>query len=236
MYLCAANFRWVTDAEKTKNMIKKSSYFLGIGVLVLFVSSGFNSFKIEKLKGFHLEDGETIVYHVPSEEEEVEGIVENTIAVPYVGKTYAGFKQAMAYRESRGMLHLVNPYGYMGKYQFGRSTLRTIGIYDFQEFLRNAEWQDKAFRALLEKNKWELRKEIEKYSGKVINGVQITESGLLAAAHLAGAGSVKKYLRSNGSNGFKDGFGTSLRSYIKLFKGYDVSHIEADANAKVLLD
>jgi len=226
----------VTDAEKTKNMIKKSSYFLGIGILVLVVSSGFNSFKVEKLEGFHVEYDTELRYHVPSEEEEVEESVVSTISVPYVGKTYAGFKQAMAYRESRGMLHLVNPYGYMGKYQFGRSTLRTVGIYDFQEFLRNAEWQDKAFRALLEKNKWELRKEIEKYSGKVINGVQITESGLLAAAHLAGAGSVKKYLRSNGTNGFKDGFGTSLGSYIKLFKGYDVSHIEADANAKVLLD
>lgn len=226
----------MTDAEKTKNMIKKSSYFLGIGILVLVVSSGFNSFKVEKLEGFHVEYDTELRYHVPSEEEEVEESVVSTISVPYVGKTYAGFKQAMAYRESRGMLHLVNPYGYMGKYQFGRSTLRTVGIYDFQEFLRNAEWQDKAFRALLEKNKWELRKEIEKYSGKVINGVQITESGLLAAAHLAGAGSVKKYLRSNGTNGFKDGFGTSLGSYIKLFKGYDVSHIEADANAKVLLD
>jgi hypothetical protein len=226
----------VTDAEKTKIMVKKSSYLLGVALLVLLVSTGFNSFEAGKLEGFHLEDGEVINYGVPSNEEEIEVTVNNRVTVPYVGKTYAGFKQAMAYRESRGMIHLVNPYGYMGKYQFGRSTLRTIGIYDFQEFLRNAEWQDKAFRALLEKNKWELRKEIEKYSGKVINGVQITESGLLAAAHLSGAGSVKKYLRSNGSNGFKDGFGTSLRSYIKLFKGYDVSHIEADANAKVLLD
>ena len=216
-------------------MIKKRSYFIGLTLLVLVVSSGFITFKEEKLEGFHLTNNEVIKYHVPNENEnENEEIT--PVKVPHVGKSFAGFAQKMAYKESRGILHLVNPYGYMGKYQFGRSTLRTIGIYDFQEFLRNAEWQDKAFRALLEKNKWELRKEIEKYSGKVINGVQITESGLLAAAHLAGAGSVKKYLRSNGSNGFKDGFGTSLRSYIKLFKGYDVSHIEADANAKVLLD
>ena len=39
----------------------------------------------------------------------------------------------------------------MGKYQFGRSTLRTVGIYDFQEFLRNARWQDEAFKALIKK-------------------------------------------------------------------------------------
>jgi hypothetical protein len=124
----------------------------------------------------------------------------------------------------------------MGKYQFGKSALRTVGIYDFQEFLQNSNWQDKAFNALIARHKWILRKEIEKYSGRVINGVEITESGLLAAAHLGGAGSVKKYLRSNGRRGFRDGFGTSLSSYIRKFAGYDVSHIEADADAKVNLE
>jgi hypothetical protein len=124
----------------------------------------------------------------------------------------------------------------MGKYQFGRSTLRTVGIYDFQEFLRNVAWQDEAFKALIARNKWELRKEIQKYSGRIINGVEITESGLVAAAHLGGAGSVKKYLRSNGRNGFKDGFGTSLSSYIRKFSNYDISNITADANAKASLE
>ena len=213
-------------------MIKKGSYILGLTLLVLVVSSGFITVEPEKIEGFHIDDNEVMVYHVPNqfENEEV------AIRVPLAGKTFYGFAQKMAYKESRGMLHLVNPYGYMGKYQFGRSTLRTVGIYDFQEFLRNAEWQDEAFKALIARNKWELRKEIQKYSGRVINGVEITESGLIAAAHLGGAGSVKKYLRSNGRNGFKDGFGTSLSSYIRKFSNYDISHIEADANAKVDLE
>lgn len=214
-------------------MIKKRSYFIGLTLLVLVVSSGFITFKEEKLEGFHLSNYEGIKYHVPNEYENEEVL---PVKVPQVGKSFAGFAQKMAYKESRGMLHLVNPYGYMGKYQFGRSTLRTVGIYDFQEFLRNAEWQDEAFKALIARNKWELRKEIQKYSGRVINGVEITESGLIAAAHLGGAGSVKKYLRSNGRNGFKDGFGTSLSSYIRKFSNYDISHIEADANAKVDLE
>lgn len=203
-------------------------------LLVLVVSSGFINFKKEKLEGFHLSNTEVIKYHVPNEYENEEVII--PVKVPNVGKSFSGFAQKMAYKESRGILHLVNPYGYMGKYQFGRSTLRTVGIYDFQEFLRNAVWQDEAFKALIARNKWELRKEIQKYSGRVINGVEITESGLIAAAHLGGAGSVKKYLRSNGRNGFKDGFGTSLSSYIRKFSNYDISHIEADANAKVDLD
>ena len=215
-------------------MIKKRSYFIGLTLLVLVVSSGFITFKEEKLEGFHLSNYEGIKYHVPNEYENEEVII--PVKVPNIGKSFTGFAQKMAYKESRGILHLVNPYGYMGKYQFGRSTLRTVGVYDFQEFLRNAVWQDKAFEALIARNKWELRKEIQKYSGRIINGVEITESGLVAAAHLGGAGSVKKYLRSNGRNGFKDGFGTSLSSYIRKFSNYDISHIEADANAKVNLE
>ena len=214
-------------------MIKKRFYFLGLTLLIVVVSSGFITFETERVEGFHLSNNEIIKYHVPNQYENEDILMTK---VPNVGKSFSGFAQKMAYKESRGMLHLVNPYGYMGKYQFGRSALRTVGIYDFQEFLRNAEWQDEAFKALIARNKWELRKEIQKYSGRVINGVEITESGLIAAAHLGGAGSVKKYLRSNGRNGFKDGFGTSLSSYIRKFSNYDISHIEADANAKVDLE
>ena len=217
-------------------MVRKSSYFLGLIVLVVLVSSGFSSFEIERVPGFHVNEDEEINYRVPNEDD-LDNVDEkvSSVEIPYVGKTFVGFRQALAFKESRGILNMVNPYGYMGKYQFGRSTLRTVGVYDFQEFLKNAAWQDKAFKALIARNKWELRKEIVKYKGRVINGVKITESGLIAAAHLGGAGSVKKYLRSNGRNGFKDGFGTSLKSYMKKFGGYDVSHIDADKNAKVEL-
>jgi hypothetical protein len=226
----------VTGAEKQKFMVRKSSYFLGLIVLVVLVSSGFSSFKIERVPGFHIDENEEINYSVPNEDEldDVDEKV-SSVEIPYVGKTFVGFRQALAFKESRGILNMVNPYGYMGKYQFGRSTLRTVGVYDFQEFLKNAAWQDKAFKALIARNKWELRKEIKRYKGRVINGIKITESGLIAAAHLGGAGSVKKYLRSNGRNGFKDGFGTSLKSYMKKFGGYDISHIDADKNAKVKL-
>ncbi|MEZ4853810.1 peptidoglycan-binding protein LysM [Flavobacterium sp.] len=215
-------------------MIKKGLYFLGLTVLVLLVSSGFGTAEINKLEGFHVNENENLVYNV-AVTDVTNDLNAEQIVVPFMGKTYVGFKEAIAFKESRGKIHLVNPFGYMGKYQFGKSTLRTVGIYDFQEFLRNADWQDKAFKALIARNKWELRKEIEKYCGREINGVEITESGILAAAHLGGAGSVKKYLKSNGRRGFKDGFGTSLRSYIKKFGGYDVSHIKADKNAKVKL-
>ena len=121
----------------------------------------------------------------------------------------------------------------MGKYQFGRETLKRFKIYNTNNFLKTPELQEKAFIAYCKVNKWILRKDIKRSVGKTINGVKITESGILAAAHLSGAGNVKKYLRSNGVFKFNDAFGTSIRSYMKKFAGYDVSNI--DANRKPLV-
>lgn len=69
--------------------------------------------------------------------------------------------------------------------------------------------------------------------GKKINGVTVTESGILAAAHLAGAGNVKKYLRTYGKYQFTDAFGTTIDLYIKKFGGYDVSFIVPNKYATV---
>ena len=106
--------------------------------------------------------------------------------------------------------------------------MKRFKIYDTQHFLSNPVLQEDAFIALCSLNKWILRKDIRRSSGKKINGIEITESGILAAAHLAGAGNVKKYLRSNGIHSFKDAFGSSVQHYIKRFSGYDTSFIEAN--------
>lgn len=123
--------------------------------------------------------------------------------------------------------------GYLGKYQFGSSTLERFRIYNINHFLQNPELQEKAFLALCSVNKWILRKDIKRSVGKKINGVKITESGILAAAHLSGAGNVKKYLRSFGKFNKRDAYGTSIRFYMKKFAGYDLSYIVADQKAKV---
>ena len=70
-------------------------------------------------------------------------------------------------------------------------------------------------------------KEIKKYVGKTINGIHITESGILAAAHLAGESSVKKFFKHQGGYNFADGNGVTLQHYLKAFAGYDTSDIEA---------
>jgi hypothetical protein len=50
-------------------MIKKGSYILGLTLLVLLVSSGFITVETEKIEGFHLDDNEIMVYHVPNQYE-----------------------------------------------------------------------------------------------------------------------------------------------------------------------
>ena len=153
--------------------------------------------------------------------------------IPYLQKNFIAFKQALAFKESQGKYTVVNTLGYLGKYQFGKTTLQRFKIYDTEDFLNNPELQEKTFIALCKVNKWILRKDIKRSVGKKINGTTITESGILAAAHLAGAGNVKKYLRSNGLTSFADAYGATVHYYIKKFAGYDVSNIEADRKAKV---
>lgn len=143
------------------------------------------------------------------------------------------FKEALAFKESQGNYRAINTLGHLGKYQFGKATLQRVGVYNTHYFLKNPELQERAFLALCKINKWILRKDIKHSIGKVINGTEISESGILAAAHLGGAGNVKKYLRSNGKRRAKDAYGASIEYYIKKFSGYDVSLIEADKKAKV---
>jgi hypothetical protein len=64
--------------------------------------------------------------------------------------------------------------------------------------------------------------------------VAITESGILAAAHLAGAGNVKKYLYSGGSKDVVDAYGTSITRYLSKFEGFDTSGILPKRRPKIL--
>ncbi len=153
--------------------------------------------------------------------------------IPYLEKDFVGFKEALAFKESQGKYTVVNTLGYLGKYQFGKTTLLRFKIYNTKAFLNNPELQEKAFKALCKVNKWILRKDIQRCVGKTINGITISTSGILAAAHLSGAGNVKKFLRSNGTRNFSDAYGSSIESYLKKFGGYDVSEIEPDRNARI---
>ena len=144
------------------------------------------------------------------------------IEIPVV-KNHNKFLNDVGFRESSNNYKAVNQFGYLGKYQFGRNTLNAIGFDSVSnyEFLSNPSIQEEAMLILLKKNKHTLRREIKKYVGQTINGIYITESGILAAAHLGGAGNVRKFFRKGYE--FKDGNGTKMTSYMIRFADYDLN-------------
>ena len=202
-------------------MVKKSDFNILI-VLILFICSSFIPL--------------TLSYNsVPLK---MDYNVSNTpsikpIDIVYLKKDFVGFKEFLGFKESGGSYIRVNKFGYMGKYQFNLNTLKMFKIKDASKFLSSPELQERIFLIHSQRNKWILRKDIKWFVGSKINGTEITVSGILAAAHLSGPGNVKKYLRGNGKNDFKDAFGTSISKYMELFKNYDVSTVKAIRKPKV---
>ena len=149
-------------------------------------------------------------------------------------KTYEQFKDALGFRESGGEYDIVNTFGYLGKYQFGKPRLYDLGfsidgwhpkgrkvrtIMAVKEFLNSPALQDRVFINHVKQLKRIILKRYSKYLGKEILGVEVTLSGLIAGAHLKGLGGVKQFL--NGVNN-KDAYGTEIKSYIGQFGGYEV--------------
>ena len=134
-----------------------------------------------------------------------------------VAKTHTTFLHEIGLRESSNNYHAVNQFGYLGKYQFGRKTLDALGYSNVtnRQFLENESLQEEAMYALLTHNRKVLRRQISKYVGTTVAGVYVTESGLLAAAHLAGPGNVRKFLRK----GYECN-GTKMTSYMTKFSNY----------------
>ncbi|MFT6929828.1 MAG: hypothetical protein ACJAQ7_001312 [Sediminicola sp.] len=155
------------------------------------------------------------------------------VAPPFLGSSYIGFKEALAFKESQGDYFTINALGYLGKYQFGIGTLQLMGVYNATRFINDPMLQERAFHTNIARNKWILRRDIKRFNGKQIGGVKVTESGILAAAHLAGAGNVKKFLRSLGEHNVSDEFGTSIANYMRKFSGYDISFISPVRNPKI---
>lgn len=167
------------------------------------------------------------------------------------------FLDALFASEGGGNTQIVNRYGYLGKYQFGEDALVDLGYYKAdgsknvgangkfkydwagawtgkhgatskEVFLSTPEIQDHAARewvALLCKRMH--RYKLDAYIGKTVGGVEVTESGLIAAAHLKGFGNAKHpgviaFLKSGGTINATDANGTKVSSYMKRFAGYNL--------------
>lgn len=169
------------------------------------------------------------------------------IAVAWAGTTYTDFLAALGKREST-----LNPAAdnsithYIGLFQMGEAALQDVGVYKGDAtktndwlggwsgkygasskaaFLADPNAQIQAETAYLNLvwNSYLAPYGAGTYLGKTINGILITQSGLVAASHLVGAGKVKTWLSSNGATAPADGRGTKMTEYLQKFAGYSLS-------------
>ena len=199
-----------------------------LAIVLVIVSYGFMPKEVRVPETLKVTEPTEVIF--PQQEVSYDYMV---IVPPFLGTSFIGFKEALAFKESQGNYFTTNTLGYLGKYQFGIGTLELMGVYNATRFLNDPVLQEQAFQTNIARNKWILRRDIPRFQGTWIGGVQVTESGILAAAHLAGPGNVKKYLRSYGALDFQDTYGTSIAHYMKRFSGYDVSHVPPVRNPKV---
>lgn len=177
------------------------------------------------IRAASIEPMELIVPLVPITKE-----VPKTKRKSFKPKSFEHFLWALAQRESGNDWKVYNKWGYMGKYQFGKLALEDLGYGNcvtFEEFKVNPdvfpEWlQDELIVTYIKKNKRNLGRYIRNYDNCIIDSVEITESGIIAAAHLVGSGNTTKWFDNCGEIDIKDGNGVSIKEYMKTFSGYEI--------------
>jgi hypothetical protein len=150
------------------------------------------------------------------------------LKVKYQESEFSRFVNDLGARESGNNWQCVNRIGCFGEWQFHETTLNYLGYrkITLRKFKANPEifpreLQLKALKTLIRVNLTILT-DYEHFIGDSINGIVITKSGMIAASHLGGAGSLQKFLNSNGRINRKDIFGTSIFDYLKKFSSYDI--------------
>lgn len=155
---------------------------------------------------------------------------------------YTAFLEVLGFRESSGNYSAISPSGsYLGRYQMGHTALVEAGFKDTNgnwtslaasygvtsnaTFLSSPNAQEYAIRQY-HKKIWGYLKHYgaEELIGQIYYNVIITESGLLAAAHLVGANGVITAIQNN--TNIEDGLGTPAYEYMSLMKNYDISEIK----------
>ena len=146
----------------------------------------------------------------------------------YHESEFSRFINDLGYRESGNNWLCVNRIGCFGEWQFDQSTLRYLGYkkITLKKFKANPdifprELQLEALKNLIKVNLIYLQ-HYEHFIGDSIKGIVITKAGMIAASHLGGAGSLQKFLNSNGRINKKDVLGTSIYDYLKKFGDYDL--------------
>lgn len=196
-------------------------------IVFFFLASCLTSYVSKKETPRPKTPEKTIVEKIKETIQEEEPLVYVTDPPKRDAKTdFIAYKRAVAYKESTNTYDTINSLGYVGRYQFGSMACEDIGVTK-KRLLQSGLLQDKAFLYLLKLNKYRLRHYIPKYNNCIIKGILVTESGILAGAHLVGHGNVKKWLRSRGRENPKDANGMGVEEYIRDFSGFNMKIIPA---------
>ena len=159
---------------------------------------------------------------------------------------YSSYNNILGQRESSNQYGAVNSLGYMGKYQMGAPALQDMGYMNAKPrgvnqknwindprawtgkggvtgvdgFLGNAQLQDQV------QNQWNTTLDkrtqhfgLNKYIGKTVGGINITADGMRAASHLMGHGALIAAMNSGDLLAAKDGNGTTIADYMKMYSG-----------------
>lgn len=162
----------------------------------------------------------------------------SAVLVGCAADEYEAFLNKLGYYESRNTYNISNAYGYMGRWQIGTEGLKDIGFMDSsgkwtalansfgvnskQDFLNSPAAQDYAIR-LYDKKLWSYIQYLgdDQFIGAEFQGIPITLSGIVAAAHLVGAGGVHEMFMTGVVK--TDVLGNKATFYLKELAGYDIS-------------
>jgi hypothetical protein len=155
-------------------------------------------------------------------------LIAGEIDKEYHEAEFARFINDLGYMESKNNWLSVNRIGCFGEFQFAESTLHYLGfrMVTLKKFRANPsifprELQVEALMSLIKVNLIYLR-DYEHFKGDSIKGIVITKAGMIAASHLGGAGSLKRFLNSNGEINKADVLGTSVSDYLRKFSCYEL--------------
>lgn len=160
--------------------------------------------------------------------------------------TYLQFLQALASAESTNQPGTVNPFGYVGLFQMGELALQDAGYYQGDATRGVNDWTGgwtgrdginslADFRASPQAQinaitrydqvieNYIAANGLSKYIGTTVNGVVLTESGMVAGAHLVGMGNLRTWLQSGGRIVPLDGNKVPITTYVSRFAGYNVA-------------
>ena len=164
-----------------------------------------------------------------------------------------GFRESSSISGGAQNYGIENAFGFIGKYQFGEAALFDLGYYGIDQsdsnLFRNdwmGNWSGKnninnkqdyfnngAVQEIIVREWHDILwnriqfLELDQYEGQILNNQPITVSGMLAAAHLIGAGSrssdtagLKGYLLSGAVLSPEDANGTTANEYMNVFSGF----------------